>query len=555
MTRALSAPRQFNEERFSSILKWFLFGLGIYALISRLWACEDAYITFRYIDNWINGHGLVYNVGDRVEGFTHPLWLFLIAIPAFLGVDIRAAALVLSLIFALAALAVLIWQDRDSNGRSLWLPLAPLLLLMHSGFRDFCVSGLEFPLVAFLIAWFFVSYKRHDLLGKPIFHGALLALMYLTRPELALLIPPLIAVYGGIAIREAIRGKRGEIRALILLLLPTVVIAGGYHLFRWTYYGEIFPNTYFAKQGMGAYWNQGIVYFLHFGRHSLVAMYALGGSLIAMLVNTRLRAHYFQRRQNWVMLLLAAILTIYVVRLGGDFMAYRFLLPPFMIVLIWFNGFLNEVSLQRAVRLALAVVAALAAVALVLRPLMPPKQTGYIADERQYYDLYHPPHKALSEDPVAHKWYQMGLRLKEYQERTNYPMLVAAGNIGYLGYAAGPKVSLLDVYGLVDRETARATHLIGQRGRPGHEFRFSMEIALNRRTTISRTPFALYDQVMGTEFGSIITFDPAFLKHELERVQRLKELKARLQAGGQDDGSLQFILELERRYGVQLEDI
>ena len=45
----------------------------------RTWLAEDAFITFRYVENWLNGYGLVFNMGERVEGFTSPLWMVFLA--------------------------------------------------------------------------------------------------------------------------------------------------------------------------------------------------------------------------------------------------------------------------------------------------------------------------------------------------------------------------------------------------------------------------------------------------------------------------------------------
>ena len=46
---------------------------------SRRWVCEDAFICFRVVDNLLAGHGPVFNVGERGEAFTNPLWVALLA--------------------------------------------------------------------------------------------------------------------------------------------------------------------------------------------------------------------------------------------------------------------------------------------------------------------------------------------------------------------------------------------------------------------------------------------------------------------------------------------
>jgi arabinofuranosyltransferase len=278
---AFSTRTNGDCDRFLTAIKIGFVALGLYAVVSRLWAAEDAYITFRYIDNFLHGYGLVYNIGDHVEGFTHPLWLFLVTIPAALGISIRASALLLSLGLTVASLILLTFHSKDSKGNAVALPLALVLLLTHTGFRDFSVSGLEFPLVCLLLVWFYQSYQKHDLLGKPLLHGILLALLYLTRPELILLILSFYTILAWQLTRLYALKLREPIhqiwRNILLLSLPLTLLAGGYHVFRWLYYGSFFPNTYYAKDGLGAYWGQGIGYFLHFWLYSPILLLALIG--------------------------------------------------------------------------------------------------------------------------------------------------------------------------------------------------------------------------------------------------------------------------------------
>ena len=59
-------------------LKYSLIPLGMVWAYYHAWLSDDIFVTFRYIQQFINGNGLVYNVGERVEGFTHPLWLFML---------------------------------------------------------------------------------------------------------------------------------------------------------------------------------------------------------------------------------------------------------------------------------------------------------------------------------------------------------------------------------------------------------------------------------------------------------------------------------------------
>ena len=51
----------------------------VYTFYVNAWVVDDAYITFRSVDNWIAGRGLTWNPGERVQVFTHPLWMLLVA--------------------------------------------------------------------------------------------------------------------------------------------------------------------------------------------------------------------------------------------------------------------------------------------------------------------------------------------------------------------------------------------------------------------------------------------------------------------------------------------
>jgi len=98
-----------------------LAGLGRAAWLR--WVCDDAFISFRYARNLVAGHGLVWNVGERVEGFTNPLWTFAIAGGLRAGLD----PIVLSQMLGLASYAILLgalWRLERSVAPGAVLPLA-----------------------------------------------------------------------------------------------------------------------------------------------------------------------------------------------------------------------------------------------------------------------------------------------------------------------------------------------------------------------------------------------------------------------------------------------
>jgi hypothetical protein len=113
---------------------------------------DDAYISFRYAENLARGQGLVFNVGERVEGYTNFLWVILLAIPARLGLDLVVSSKVLGGVFALATLWTLGTLHPGSGARPRARNLAaPGLLLTNTAFFLWAVHGLETAMFAFWI--------------------------------------------------------------------------------------------------------------------------------------------------------------------------------------------------------------------------------------------------------------------------------------------------------------------------------------------------------------------------------------------------------------------
>ena len=136
------------------------------------WLSDDAYITLRTVDNFIHGYGLTWNVDERVQVYTHPLWMGLLSALYFCTHEMYYSVLALSLLLSVLAVALVAVY----LARSLALGLLAILLLAASkAFVDYCTSGLENPLthlllVLFLLVYFSERWRRHRL-----FYLALLA--------------------------------------------------------------------------------------------------------------------------------------------------------------------------------------------------------------------------------------------------------------------------------------------------------------------------------------------------------------------------------------------
>ena len=209
--------------------------LGVFSWVwfRNAWITDDAYITFRTIEQFLAGNGLQFNPHERVQAFTHPAWLGLLLPLRVAGLPLPAAAFLLSWLAVSAAL-VLLWRtvsDRPARG---WLCVAAVV-----GSRvllDFSSSGLETPLSFLLIVVFMhfvLSWERSSGIGGsrsliPVFLVA--SALLSTRHDHAPLLAPVLAI---LAIR---RWTSGRVRcgAEILLGLAPLVM---WSLFSCVYYG------------------------------------------------------------------------------------------------------------------------------------------------------------------------------------------------------------------------------------------------------------------------------------------------------------------------------
>ena len=243
-------------------LLFLLFILGAYSIISRIWVSEDAYITFKYIDNLFANNGLTFNKGERVEGFTHPLWAGLLILLRLIGISSHPGSIVLGLVFSFAGLFISVFLYKYYKKA---IFILPTLLIVNDGFRDFATSGLEFSLTFFLIVLLFAIILDKEL-HNPVALSTILSCLYLTRPELGIVLAYYSIFYFSKNYKNFLN--------LFKFGLPILFLVVGYHGFRLYYYGDIFPNTYYAKSGGGTNYTQGIKYLQHAIRYSPFLVFA-----------------------------------------------------------------------------------------------------------------------------------------------------------------------------------------------------------------------------------------------------------------------------------------
>ena len=208
------------------------------AALSRGFFMDDAFIGFRYVQNLIAGNGLVFNPGERVEGITNLGWLLVLTPFSYL-LEITIAAKILGLVCAAAAvvLAYLV-ALRVNRGKSFWLLVAPvpMLIAVQFDFAYFSLSGMETGLLAALLAAaaYLVAIDR-----GPYLLGFILAFAFLVHPETVLVFPLFLAFISAAEPREL----RQYYRAAGVFL----ACIGAFTLGRYLYFHDLLPHTFYAK--------------------------------------------------------------------------------------------------------------------------------------------------------------------------------------------------------------------------------------------------------------------------------------------------------------------
>jgi len=509
----------------------FLFG----ALVSRIWVAEDAYITFRMVENLYAGFGLVFNPSERIEAATHPLWMMLLILIKGIGLPLHSGSILLGLGFSLTGLYLLA-RGRLNHGQ---IPWAALGLATISGFRDFATAGMEFSLVFLLLVLFWQGLADDSWLARPARTGLYLALLYLTRPELALL----SIYYGGWFAIDHLRRFTAWgrlVRTGLLFALP-YTIPFIYHLFRWLYYDDLFPNTYYAKAGLDSYFSQGLVYIFYTLLWS-PALMLLCLSAIFVLFRAA-RSGGVSRLSSWIRDGGAILLLVlYAVNVGGDFMAFRFLLPQITLMVLFAERILfaheAEVHFAWKERLRPHLQPLILILALVLTFYPVPLSRGYIADERRIFTEKSDSLIALFQGEDF-SWGRAGADFRNLQYCLNHEPFKITNSmtqarcslgvgLGYFGVAAGPGVVILDEQGLPSREVA--TGRVIWRWRPGHEHYITFSEVLASGSLFCSTGEVEYDRIMRTPAGVLLSLDAEIfwtLPDAIERLKALREIRSR----------------------------
>jgi len=204
---------------------------------------DDPFITFRYAANVLAGHGPVFNVGEHVEGYSSPLHLLMCLLRIiFPSVGILFKAKVLGVLFALLVLVQTRTVARTIGLAEHLILWAQVLLAVNINFALAAVNGLETTLFGFILLVTFGRFLHECVTGRGSASAILAFLCVLTRPD------AMLTVLGLIIVRSAYGWKRRYDLSFVttwcaILALSLITLFAA----RLAYYGQIFPNTYYAK--------------------------------------------------------------------------------------------------------------------------------------------------------------------------------------------------------------------------------------------------------------------------------------------------------------------
>jgi arabinofuranosyltransferase len=301
---------------------------------------DDAYISFRYGKNLMNGSGLVYNRGEYVEGYTNFLWAIITApFTRIQSIDIATFTLTLGLLISIFNIYLLIriskqFSNLFESKPPYFLLLPAIFFVLDDSVAFWAIGGMEFPMwTLFILSAIYFYFKINEKPRNYLLLAIFLMLCTLTRPE-GNMIFVILMVHFFIFRKKIDFFKLKFLRILLLYALFVFL----YYGFKFAYYGQVIPNTYYAK-----------------GVTDLSMNMLLGFKYIALCGGTRLYVLIFilfitfkgavkDFKQSFL-LLFSVVYILYIFIVGGDWMnANRFLVPVIPILYI-----LSSIGLIRTI--------------------------------------------------------------------------------------------------------------------------------------------------------------------------------------------------------------
>ena len=432
------------------------------------WMADDAFISFRYAENFVHGNGLVWNNGEFVEGYTNFLWTILISGFIALGGNPAIWSQVFGILFFAASLlymyklSKLIFQSKNIGF------LLMILLGLNHTFNSFATGGLETQMqVTLLLSCTY--YCTLSILStiwtikRMITISLLITAAILTRLDSAAICIIILAITFVSFIYNGLTRKNIWKHTLTLTAL-TIIIVGLWFLWKLFYYGTILPNTYYAKVASPTSMQRGMYYIYAFH----LAYFLIPFPLILFF-----KLKVLLSKVNLHLMMLCLCITLwfaYLIYIGGDHIEFRFIVPvmPFIFILI---GWAIFVSIHHwIIRVILVFLILAGSFHHALTYIQSADPSLGIAPLRHFDEEF------TKEYP---QWSKAGRVLWE-TFKGNKDVLIATSGAGAIPYYS--QLPTIDMLGINDPWIARHGEILGTT--PGHQRISPMSYLVKRKVNL-----------------------------------------------------------------------
>ncbi len=437
---------------------------------------DDAFISFRYADNFAHGRGLVYNTGERVEGYTNFLWTLFITIPHLLDLDPVGFSFTLSILFF--AITILITYKMSGlvfNSKKIGL-LTVILLGTNYTFSCYATGGLETQLQCclFTTSLYILLFSFYHNFWKPhmlVLLSLLLSAAVLTRLDSVLLVITVLPVALFCLYKEKTEAPVKYYK-FFLLWAPLIAITGTWLLWKLSYYGEILPNTFYAKvSAQGNNFMRGL---------SFISTFIYSYVMFPFLFLGFIKIRTLLRQSNAavvICLVLTGLWVLYIVKIGGDFMEFRFMVPimPMLFILIvWLIFFCCKQKIFQACLVVL----------LIAGSANHSVGFGNYINKRFMHTI-EDLHREVSDKNI--NWCEIGKALRHAFKKSPQ-VTIATTAAGAIPYYSGLKT--IDALGLNDKWIARKG-IKRAGGAPGHQKTATLNYLKSRNVNFVIGPLAV----------------------------------------------------------------
>ncbi len=421
--------RRTSQRTFLVLIIISCIGLCIHAMLFHRYTVDDAYISFRYARHLAEGHGLVFNTGERVEGYTNFLWTLVHSLCIGAGFRPELFAKALALVSAVGTLfLILLLGNLWGHGRSAVATSGAFLWVVSGAVAVAAMAGLETHLFTLLVTLGVILYSW-PIQSDRVLGGSLVAF------SVATLVRPEGLFFLAVTLGHFYTYRSTRRHVLWPLLLPALVLIPHF-AWKTLYYGSPFPNTLTAKTGGGFHQlERGFGYVKGFvNEYGKPALYLLAAIPFIRMPLGRQRSYAFALIASYV---------AYVMLAGGDWIPhYRFLIPIMPLIYVSVQDGLvflwrNLPGYGRGKRRWPVVVFSLFLAVILFD----------IANQSYYLRL----HTEMWADGYSSAHARVGHWLRANAQEDDTVALMDVGLIGYLS-----KIRILDITGLTDPHIAAA---------------------------------------------------------------------------------------------------